>query len=113
MRPTHERIDTPPTGGDCIGKDVKMWFPHAERSKGRDFSVQYRKANEQTNLAKAICSDCKQIDPCVNYALYHEIFGIWGGTTERERKLLRKRHNILMVQREPFDPVIPRLRDAR
>lgn len=109
----YTRVDSPPIGGNCVGHDVRMWFPHAERTNNRDFSAQYRKAGEHTITAKAICDDCPQKVDCLNYALYHEMFGIWGGTTERERKLLRKKYNILMIQREPFIPVGPRPRNPK
>jgi len=107
------RIDTPPVGGDCVGRDVRMWFPHAERTERGDFSTQYKKAGEHTIAAKAICGECPQQIPCLNYALYYEAFGIWGGTTERERKLLRKKHNIQMIQREPFMPAGSRPRHRK
>ena len=43
-------------------------------------------------LAKAICRECPLIEPCGLYALTHPEFGgIWGATTEAERKQLRKK----------------------
>lgn len=113
MSPVFTRIDTPPREGNCIGHDVRTWFPHADRTNAREFASQYRKAAENTAAAKSICNDCTQLTSCLSYALYHEMFGIWGGTTERERQVLRKKHNILMVQKEPFIPVPPRPRKKK
>ena len=106
----YKRVDSPPSDGKCAGKDVKMWFPHAERDGVRNFSAAYRSAGEQALLAKNICTECDKQNACLSYALYHESFGIWGGTTESERKVLRKKHNISLVIREPFSPVAPRSR---
>jgi WhiB family redox-sensing transcriptional regulator len=44
------------------------------------------------NVARAICSDCSQKARCLDYALTHRIdHGVWGGTSERERRRILKR----------------------
>jgi WhiB family redox-sensing transcriptional regulator len=41
--------------------------------------------------AKAICKRCPVRRECLDYALEHyEKHGVWGGTTERERRKLEK-----------------------
>jgi WhiB family redox-sensing transcriptional regulator len=41
--------------------------------------------------AVAICNQCAVRSDCFSYALEHaDIHGIWGGTTEVERSLLRR-----------------------
>ncbi|WP_213935120.1 WhiB family transcriptional regulator [Rhodococcus sp. B50] len=48
-----------------------------------------RKCRE--DFAKAICSACPVQQPCRSHALTHrEPYGVWGGTTERERGLERR-----------------------
>lgn len=94
------RIDELPRGGNCTGKDPSLWFPLADRSVPGLFAENYRRAIENTRQAKEICSECSIKFDCLSYALYHEIFGIWGGTTEREREKLRKKMNISVVQKE-------------
>lgn len=37
------------------------------------------------NLAKKLCTGCKVITQCLEWAIVHEEKGIWGATTERER----------------------------
>lgn len=56
----------------------------ARREQGRFQRVQ---------TARAICAECPVQQECLEYALtHHEIFGVWGGRTERERrKLLKER----------------------
>lgn len=42
--------------------------------------------------AKTFCQGCEVHDDCLAYALANEeIFGIWGGASERERKRILKR----------------------
>lgn len=42
--------------------------------------------------AKAICAVCPVIDDCLEYALEtNQRSGIWGGTSEKERKSLRRK----------------------
>jgi len=41
--------------------------------------------------AKRVCAGCEVRVECLAYALAHrERFGVWGGTTERERRRLRR-----------------------
>jgi WhiB family redox-sensing transcriptional regulator len=44
----------------------------------------------QINVAKRICYGCPARDECLAYAMSNrESFGIWGGTSERERRAIR------------------------
>ena len=40
--------------------------------------------------AKAICRVCPVRLKCLEWAIEHHEFGIWGGTSERERRAIRK-----------------------
>lgn len=46
--------------------------------------------------AKAVCCGCHFIDACLEWALVHETYGVWGGTTSHERRELRRRRNIIV-----------------
>lgn len=47
------------------------------------------------NVARAICADCPQRAPCLEYALASRIdHGVWGGTSERERRRILKRRRL-------------------
>lgn len=40
--------------------------------------------------AKDVCAGCPAVGPCLEYALVNVIrFGVWGGTSERERRRIR------------------------
>ena len=65
-------------GAICAQTDPEVFFPErAERIKASD--------------AKAVCSRCPVKDACLNWALDNgERYGVWGGTTERQRRKLRR-----------------------
>jgi WhiB family redox-sensing transcriptional regulator len=49
---------------------------------------------ESTDRAKSICERCSVRKACLEYALRTEQrFGIFGGTSERERRRMRSRRN--------------------
>lgn len=39
--------------------------------------------------AKRICAGCPVRGECLDYALEHGLIGVWGGTTETERREMR------------------------
>ncbi len=46
----------------------------------------------QAEQAKAICRGCVVREECLQFALAtHQEFGVWGGTTESERRTIRRR----------------------
>ncbi len=50
-------------------------------------------------MAQAVCDSCPSKDPCLQFALMtNQDTGIWGGTSEEERRKLRKAW--LLRQRE-------------
>jgi WhiB family transcriptional regulator, redox-sensing transcriptional regulator len=46
---------------------------------------------ESIKEAKAICGGCPVVGECLNFALTNGCIGVWGGTSERERRRLRSR----------------------
>ncbi|WP_081597718.1 WhiB family transcriptional regulator [Gordonia hirsuta] len=70
--------------GDCRGLDSAMFFhPDGERGPARI---------RRERQAKQICAACPVIDQCRSHALAtDETYGIWGGLTEHERTVLRRR----------------------
>src|ERR1700726_4248255 len=48
-------------------------------------------AIEQIEAAKRVCLSCGALEPCLEFALAtNQESGIWGGTSEEERRKLRK-----------------------
>ena len=47
---------------------------------------------ESPRLAKSVCAACPVQAECAAYALEHgERFGVWGGLSEHERRIIRRR----------------------
>lgn len=65
----------------CAGHPTpQLWFP--TNDEGQAAAAQE---------ARNICAGCPVRDPCLEYAVANrEQHGIWGGTTERERRKIRK-----------------------
>jgi len=65
----------------CSGYPNTLFFPSSD---ARD--------DASVAKAKAICSVCPVADDCLAYALEtNQRSGIWGGTSEKERKSLRRK----------------------
>lgn len=61
----------------CIGKPTHWWYP---------------RPGQHAHRAHAICEKCPVQSACLEWAVVHiEDWGIWGGTSERERRRLRRR----------------------
>ena len=70
--------------GNCADKPPSLFFP----SDGVGVDV-----------ARKVCADCPVKAVCLEYALSNRIdHGVWGGTSERERRrLLRARANSVSI----------------
>lgn len=67
--------------GECRTADPELFFPIGKTG----FAL------EQINEAKALCAKCLSQIACLSYALENDQAGIWGGTTEDERRALKRR----------------------
>ena len=48
-------------------------------------------ALDQIEAAKRVCRSCEALEPCLDFALAtNQESGVWGGTSEEERRKLRK-----------------------
>ena len=66
------------------------WIAQAECA-GADPETFYPGRGESTLKAKAVCNGCPVRTDCLDWALKNnEREGVWGGTSERERKAMRR-----------------------
>jgi WhiB family redox-sensing transcriptional regulator len=73
-----------------IGEPRPPWW-HAALCKGVDPDLFFPTQGEPTKEAKAVCAGCPVRTECLEYALANsERTGVWGGTSERERRALRR-----------------------
>ncbi len=74
---------------------TKLLQPVEWQAKARcsevDPEIFFPERGGSSKAARQVCSNCQVRDICLEYALNNkEQFGIWGGTSERERRRLRK-----------------------
>ena len=64
----------------CVGADPELFFPIGTAGP----------ALEQIERARQVCRRCPARPRCLAWALEHDVVsGIWGATTEDERRLIR------------------------
>jgi WhiB family redox-sensing transcriptional regulator len=63
----------------CLGLDPSLWFPEDNTTISR----------ENTAAALEICATCSVQTECREFG-WRELFGTWGGMTQRERLLARR-----------------------
>ena len=65
----------------CRDADLNLFFPAGVTGP----------AERQIREAKAICAACPIRQTCLSFAIEtNQEYGIWGGTTEDERRVLRR-----------------------
>lgn len=80
--------DTPNWDGALCREvgDPDLWFPE----KGGP-----------ANSARAVCNVCPLREKCLDWAIANNEVGIWGGTSERQRRKLAKARAAAGVPRKP------------
>lgn len=64
----------------CAQTDPEAFFPEQQGSSPRP--------------AKRMCAACPFLDACREYAIWHSVDGVWGGTTLRDRQKIRREQGI-------------------
>ncbi|HEY2579006.1 MAG TPA: WhiB family transcriptional regulator [Streptosporangiaceae bacterium] len=70
--------------GACRGSDPELFFPIAHAGP----------AASQLAKARAICAQCPVQRECLEFAVESgQDFGVWGGMSEGERRVLRRKQS--------------------
>lgn len=65
----------------CRNEDPELFFPIGTTGP----------AASQVHQAKIVCGRCSVVEPCLEWALQTEQdAGVWGGTSEDERRTLKR-----------------------
>ncbi len=84
----------------CQDEDPELFFPVSAVGPGR----------QDIARAKAVCASCLVRRPCLQFAMAtHQVHGVWGGTTEEERRRLRS----VPKQAMALTGMLPRLGSGR
>jgi len=62
-----------------------------------DSELFYAEGGAAVAKAKAICAQCDLRMKCLDWAIAREEFGVWGGTTARERAAIRRERGVRLV----------------
>lgn len=74
----------------CRDEDVSVFFPARDANPASSrHGVDVDDFDRGERAAKAVCAECSVRTECLAYGL-HEPYGVWGGRTGRERRLIRK-----------------------
>lgn len=74
----------------CRGHDNTLFFPSA------DMKMPVTEKRADVKRALGICGSCSVKSECLTYALEWEPWGVWGGTTERQRERMRRERKIVL-----------------
>lgn len=75
---------------DATYPDRPEWHGRgACRGQGKLFFDDKKKSN--VAKAKALCGICVVKDLCLAYAMENDDFGVWGGLTLNERRVMRRK----------------------
>lgn len=80
-----------PRFGDIIGATLPAWADDAA-CVDADVDAFFLPVGGDPRPGKRICGRCPVQEDCLKFAVEHdERYGIWGGATEVERRVLRRR----------------------
>lgn len=61
--------------------------------KTSDFRIFFSDVRDEVKQALQICNKCKVKQDCFDYAMANNEHGVWGGTTEHQRRMMVRRLN--------------------
>ena len=74
----------------CVGTDPAMWTLDGMWVPGHRSTKEERQARRD---CKNTCAGCPILEGCLDWALDHNEYGFWAGTTYRQRRTLRTARN--------------------
>jgi WhiB family redox-sensing transcriptional regulator len=80
----------------CKYTDPEIFFPHIYNGRER--------ISQANKTAIEICGTCVHEVDCAAYAIVEpELYGIWGGTTHKDRNKLRRKYGITGLRNSVSD----------
>lgn len=80
----------------CMQVDPEIFFPSLQ-DVGSDqvmIKQELKRYKEAVGVAKTVCVGCHFKLPCLEYALRNTQQGVWGGTTDKERRNIKRRKRV-------------------
>ena len=73
-----------------VSRDTILWKEKAACVGKQEYFFSDYKATA-VREAKRICSDCEVRAQCLDHAMTHQEYGVWGGMTANERRVLKRK----------------------
>jgi WhiB family transcriptional regulator, redox-sensing transcriptional regulator len=82
-----------------LGTRRSRMYPFLEEAacRGLDPELFYAEGGAAVTRAKGVCGGCDIRAKCLEWAIAREEFGVWGGTTARERAQIRRQRGVRLV----------------
>lgn len=95
------KVDVPLWDGSeaCAGIGVELFYDDNRKTE-------YQNRIHHEKLVD-ICRSCPRLNECFAYAVHHEQYGFWAGTTEKQRNEIRKRNKIKLIKPETYSDFLP------
>ena len=74
--------------------------PNCASADPEAFFLERGAARWEVDIAKKVCNSCMLIGVCREWAIENKEMGIWGGTTEFERRRIRRMRNAVKEARK-------------
>ena len=89
-----------------IAEKTPAWFAQAACKGMTDMFFGEKVDYELRQKALATCATCPVIEQCRDYSLkiaqHSRLQGVWGGLTQKKRRILLKEMNVRVVEEELF-----------
>ncbi len=94
-----DREEVPVPTATLFDTRRERMYPYltAAACEGQDSELFYAEGSAAIVRAKSICANCVVRERCLEWAIKREEFGVWGGTTARERAAIRRQRGVRLV----------------
>jgi WhiB family redox-sensing transcriptional regulator len=93
------QVENPPEELTRLGGAVGTEWTAEAKCRDMDPAVFFPSDGIGVQAAQRICFDCPVKSPCLEYALADRVdHGVWGGTSERERRRILRQRRIARLQ---------------
>jgi WhiB family redox-sensing transcriptional regulator len=79
----------------CTKVDPEVFFPELpDKPISKITNKDRAEYQEKINDALAVCNTCEFTTECLKYALENRLQGVWGATTDEDRKRIKHQLNL-------------------
>lgn len=87
----------------CSGLPTSWWYPNYHADNYSETRSQQQEREHQNQIAVRLCGVCPVRGECIEWAIEHNEYGIWGGTFEGTRVKIRRARGLPKPQLREFD----------